>query len=92
MLSFTIGDFEPLVTLIEVLVATYFMVADYGGDLKNINFAKRVVEHVANILSTEEISFDMQTQLHLRPDEDKSSDCYGFWPISSSVPPMAVRP
>jgi hypothetical protein len=62
MLSFCTGDFDPLVSFIEAVTASFFLVAHYGPELMNKNFAVTVAYYVADALRTKSISFELLTR------------------------------
>lgn len=90
MMDFDRGDFDPLVSFIQAIVASYFMLKFYGPDSNKI-FVDTVVLHVAEGLRTQTISFEVLTQ-HLQIDHiDERTHAYGMWPVSRSLPPLPVR-
>ncbi len=91
MLWFTRGTFDPLVSFIEAVTASYFMLYNYGEERMTDAFAKKVVMHVADAVRTQEISFEVLSQ-HLQIDRLRNRTvAYGMWPISRSQPPLPVR-
>jgi hypothetical protein len=88
MVTFCSGDFHPIVSFIEVVTASFFMVAQYGYELMKMNFAQTVAFYVADALRTKTISFELLTRSLDLDSLEKRYHAYGMWPISSSHPPL----
>ncbi len=54
--------FDPLTSLLEVLVSSYMQYVHYGESMKGAQMARDIINHIGYILEFEQINYDFAAQ------------------------------
>ncbi len=82
--------FDPLTSLLEVLVSSYMQYVHYGVQMKGPQMAKDIIHHIGYILELKQINYDFAAQTQLTLAEGNQLH-FGYYPCSKLLPPLPLR-